>query len=178
MANEPDKPVALDRKRFVREAKRAAKVRAGRSVGGETTGAVRIVRENLEAIRSLRADGVAWAGIAEALAAQGVHQIVDGEKRPITAKRLTSLVSTIEARERRRQEEQALREARPDLIRLPTDVAEPSPRKIGLAPEMQRDPDRSRDSGAASHKDRFETEEEMRLRRLREVEKYRKDRRT
>lgn len=176
MADEADKPVALDRKRFVRDAERAAKARAGASVGGETTGAMRIVRENLETIRSLRADGVAWAGIAEALAAQGVHQIVDGEKRPITAKRLTSLVSTIETRERRRQEDRVSREGRPDLVRPPVDVGQTSLRKIGLAPEMRRNPGLPRDGTTDASRDGFETEEEMRLRRFREVQRFTKNR--
>lgn len=178
MTDHTGKPVTLDRKRFKRDAKRSAKGRIGESIGSETTGAVRIVRENLETIRSLRTDGIAWAGIAEALAAQGVHQIVGGEKRPITAKRLTSIVSTIESRERRRQENRSSRAARSDLVRPSEDVAEASPRRLALAPELQRDPDPSRDIAAGTNDDAFETEKEMRLRRLREVDKYRKDRPT
>ncbi|MDV2988432.1 UNVERIFIED_CONTAM: hypothetical protein Q9R58_29555, partial [Methylobacteriaceae bacterium AG10] len=66
----------------------------------------------LPVIRQLRAAGVTWAAIAEALSAQGVTQ---GEGRPLTATRLTAIVTQVEAQERRTAEREARRRTRPDL---------------------------------------------------------------
>ena len=102
----------LDPKRLARDAKRAQAQRPDSSIGRETTGVTRAVRAGLPVIRQLRAAGVTWAAIAEALSAQGVTQ---GEGRPLTATRLTAIVTQVEAHARRPAEREARRRTRPDL---------------------------------------------------------------
>lgn len=102
----------LDPKRLARDAKRAQAQRPDSSIGRETTGVTRAVRAGLPVIRQLRAAGVTWAAIAEALSAQGVTQ---GEGQPLTATRLTAIVTQVEAQERRTAERKARRRTRPDL---------------------------------------------------------------
>ena len=101
----------LDPKRLARDAKRAQAQRPDSSIGRETTGVTRAVRAGLPVIRQLRAAGVTWAAIAEALSAQGVTQ---GEGRPLTATRQT-IVTLVEAQERRPAARAARRRTRPDL---------------------------------------------------------------
>lgn len=102
----------LDPKRLARDAKRAQAQRPDSIIGRETTGVTRAVRTSLPVIRQLRAAGVTWAAIAEAMSAQGVTQ---GEGRPLTATRLTAIVTQVEAQERRTAEREARRRTRPDL---------------------------------------------------------------
>lgn len=102
----------LDPKRLARDAKRAQAQRPDSIIGREATGVTRAVRTSLPVIRQLRAAGVTWAAIAEAMSAQGVTQ---GEGRPLTATRLTAIVTQVEAQERRTAEREARRRTRPDL---------------------------------------------------------------
>lgn len=102
----------LDPKRLARDAKRAQAQRPDSTIGRETTGVTRAVRAGLPVIRQLRAAGVTWAAIAEAMSAQGVTQ---GEGQPLTATRLTAIVTQVEAQERRTVEREARRRTRPDL---------------------------------------------------------------
>jgi hypothetical protein len=70
----PPDPKSLDPKRLARDAKRAQAQRPDAGIGRETTGVTRAVRAGLPVIRELRAAGVTWAAIAEAMGAQGVTQ--------------------------------------------------------------------------------------------------------
>lgn len=102
----------LDPKRLARDAKRAQAQRPDTGIGRETTGVTRAVRAGLPVIRQLRAAGVTWAAIAEAMAAQGVTQ---GAGTPLSATRLTAIVTQVEAQIRRKAEREAGRHSRSDL---------------------------------------------------------------
>ncbi len=82
-------------------AKRQAARPVGIAPGGRrATGSMAIVRQHLAEFDALRAKGATWAEIASGLAEQGVTQ---GENQePITAKRLTSLVSFVRKAEAKR----------------------------------------------------------------------------
>ena len=166
--------VAIDRKRLRREARAAERARPPRSAGRPTTGALAAVEANLDAIRALRADGVRWAAIAAALSDQGVHQLVDGERCSLTAARLTALVHSIEKRQALAASRRAKRAVRPGLVGItspdrttaelvPTGdgpdgrkVADPRPRSVELAPELQRGGNAARGSEAPPHADEGE----------------------
>jgi len=81
------------------------------------TGATAVIEPLLPIIRELRARKYSWAAIAAALAKQGVVQGVNRE--PITARRLTALISAINKRVRRQEERSAGRAKRRDLVPLP-----------------------------------------------------------
>ncbi|MEN3214101.1 hypothetical protein PUR23_29405 [Methylorubrum populi] len=102
----------LDPKRLARDAKRAQAQRPDTGIGRETTGVTRAVRAGLPVIRQLRAAGVTWAAIAEAMSAQGVTQ---GAGTPLSATRLTAIVTQVEAQIRRKAEREAGRRSRSDL---------------------------------------------------------------
>lgn len=181
--------MAIDRKRLKREARAAEKARPPRSVGRPTTGALAAVKANLDLIRELRADGVRWAAIASALSEQGIHQLVGGERQPLTAARLTALVHSIEKRRALASARRAGRAARPGLVGGATSqdgtigamdrperpigakVDRPPPRSVKLAPELQRPANSARGSDAPPHAD----EEELRRSRLAAVRKLTKD---
>ncbi|MBW5435353.1 hypothetical protein FXB41_11350 [Bradyrhizobium canariense] len=119
----------LDHKKLRQDAQRLQDARTASPLGQETTGATKVIREALPAIRQLREDGVSWPAIAEALAAQGV---VQGKDRiPLTAKRLTALISQIEARGRRKAAKKANRD-RGDTAMRP---AEPF-KRLTLSPDL------------------------------------------
>jgi hypothetical protein len=103
--------MSLDPKRLLRDAKKAQTTRPATTVGRETTGVTRAVRAALPTLRKLREAGVTWAAIAHAMSEQGVRQKGDV---PLTASRLTAIVSQIEAQQRRRDGIAAARH-RPDL---------------------------------------------------------------
>lgn len=96
--------MTLDPKQLRADAKRLHKARSSTS-GRSVTGATSAIRAALPAIRELRDSGVAWSAIAEALAQQGVVQGKD--RLPITERRLTALVSHIEALDQRRLKSKA-----------------------------------------------------------------------
>lgn len=102
----------LDPKRLARDALKAQSTRPDSLVGRETTGVTRAVRAALPAIRRLRSAHVTWAAIAEAITQQGIRQS-NGE--PLTASRLTSIVSQVERQERRKAEQHVARQTRGDL---------------------------------------------------------------
>ena len=112
----------LDPKRLLRDAKRAQTGRPAATVGRETTGVTRAVRAALPTIRILRAAGVTWAAIAQAMAEQGVRQKGDA---PLTATRLTAIVGQVEAQQRRR-EAAAQPRNRPDLVSAGPPPPDPS----------------------------------------------------
>ena len=91
-----------------------------------------VVRQYLQQLDALRASGATWAEIAAGLAGQGVTQ---GEGHPITAKRLTALVTLIRkadtrkaaAKAKRVGRSDALHEAAPPSATLSADLAKPKP---------------------------------------------------
>ena len=181
--------MAIDRKRLRREAKAAEKARPPRSVGRPTTGALAAVEANLDTIHALRKDGVRWAAIAAALSEQGVHQLVGGERRPLTAARLTALVHSIEKRQALASARRAGRATRPGLVGGATStdgtigamdrperpieakVDRLPPRSVELAPELQRSANPDHGSDVPPHAD----EEELRRSRLAAVRRLTKD---
>jgi len=82
------------------------------------TGATAIIEPVLPLIRDLRKQKHSWSAIAAALARQGVVQGV--ARQPITARRLTALISAIGKRERRHAKHSESRFRRQDLAPSPT----------------------------------------------------------
>ncbi|MEH6720185.1 MAG: hypothetical protein V7704_14985 [Aurantimonas endophytica] len=94
-----------------------------------------MLRKNLGTIDALRAEGVTFAAIAEALAKQGVVQGMGEDQRPITTNRLTALYGQLKRTEAKRAAKRLAR----------TDFAGPTPKheqtrtrdtKIALSPEL------------------------------------------
>ncbi len=96
-----------------------------------STGATALIEPVLPLIRELRARKHGWAAIASALAKQGVTQGVD--RSPITARRLTALISAIDKRERRRKARLAGRAKRGDLAPLQGNT-----HALALSADLQR----------------------------------------
>lgn len=121
----------LDPKKLRRDAQRLQKVRRPSLIGRETTGTTKAIRDALPVIRQLRKDQVSWAAIAQALADQGV---VQGKDRvPLTAKRLTALVSQIETRERKKALKTGSRD-RADTVKRGIERAP----RLTLSPDLVR----------------------------------------
>jgi hypothetical protein len=115
----------LDPRRLARDAKTLDAKRPAGAIGRETTGVTRAVRALMPAIRELRAGGVRWAAIAEALARQGV---VGPDGQPLKANRLTAVVDRIARVDRGNAAKAGARERRPDLpAARPPDVAPRQP---------------------------------------------------
>jgi len=94
------------------------------------TGATEAVSTALPEIQKLRSEGVRWAGIAAALAEQGIFE--GPNKRPISERRLSALFSQVVARDLARIERSRARTRRPDLV-----AAEPGIKlSLRLAPEL------------------------------------------
>ncbi len=112
--------------------------------GRRLTGAMAIVRDNLEALEALHASGTTWVDIAAGLAAQGVTQ---GNGDPITGNRLTALRASVKRQAAKRAERQARRSVRPDLRReRPSARPEVTPRLTlskDLAPSRPADDEAS-----------------------------------
>lgn len=136
----------LDSKKLQRDALRLQKARGTSSIGRETTGTSRAVREALPTIHQLRKDGVSWAVIAQALAEQGV---VQGQDRiPLTTSRLTALVTQIEAQQRKKALKAGPRD-RSDT------VEHRAVKRLVLSPDLVS----ATETSNASH---FDTEEDLR----------------
>ena len=105
--------------------------------GRRLTGAMEIVRDNLEALEALKAAGSTWVEIAAGLAAQGVTQ---GEGEPITGKRLTSLCASVKRQAAQKAAAEARRLARLDLQRRSTSAIARGP----AAPDLASDASGSR----------------------------------
>ena len=103
----------IDSKRFTKDCATAQAAHADSRHAHRNTGATAIIEPVLPLIREQRAQKFSWAAIASALAAQGVVQ--GGDRGPITARRLTALISAIEKRERRREARLSGRAKRRDL---------------------------------------------------------------
>ena len=145
-------------------AKRQAARPVGIAPGGRrATGSMAIVREHLADLDALRAKGATWAEIAAGLAEQGVTQ---GEGRePITAKRLTAIVTLVRKAEAKRAEATARRVSRADLRRAPAPPPVTDRARLALAAELGA-------SDASSASSVHEAEQEYRLDKLRRVESF------
>jgi capsule polysaccharide export protein KpsE/RkpR len=121
----------IDSKRFTKD---SADVQAAMAANGHArrrTGATAVIEPILPLIRELRARKHSWAAIAAALAKQGVVQGVNRE--PISARRLTALISAINKRLRRQGERLAGRAKRRDLAPLPA-----SSHTLALSTDLRR----------------------------------------
>ncbi len=107
----------IDSKRLAEDCATAQAASADACHALRDTGATAIIGPILPLIRELRAQRFSWAAIASALAKQGVVQGAD--RRPITARRLTALISAINKRERRREARLSGRAKRRDLVPFP-----------------------------------------------------------
>jgi hypothetical protein len=85
------------------------------------TGATAVIEPVLPIIYELRARGYGWKAIAAALAKQGVIQGIN--RKPLTSRRLTALISAINKRVRRHQARMSGRAKRRDLAPLPPTLA-------------------------------------------------------
>ena len=121
----------IDSRRLTKDCAAAQAANADSRHAHHNTGATAIIEPILPLIRELRAQKFSWAAIASALAAQGVVQ--GSDRRPITARRLTALISAINKRERRREARLSGRAKRRDLALLP-----PSPHTLALSADLNR----------------------------------------
>jgi hypothetical protein len=121
----------IDSKRLMEDCATAQAACAGSDHPHRNTGATAIIEPVLPLIRELRAQKFSWAAIASALAAQAVVQ--GGDRRPITARRLTALISAINKRERRREARLSGRSKRRDLAPLPA-----SSHTLALSADLRR----------------------------------------
>ena len=123
--------MSIDSKRLTKDCANAQATLAANGHALRRTGATAIIEPVLPLIRELRAHKFSWAAIASALAAQDVVQ--GGERRPITARRLTALISAINKRERRREARLSSRTKRRDLAPMP-----PSSHTLALSADLHR----------------------------------------
>jgi hypothetical protein len=121
----------IDSKRFKSDCVNAHATLLGAGHAHRNTGATAIIEPILPLIREFRAQKFSWAAIASALAKQGVVQ--GGDRQPITARRLTALISAIEKRERRREVRFAGRAKRRDLAPL-----QGNSHSLALSTDLQR----------------------------------------
>jgi hypothetical protein len=121
----------IDSKRLTKDCASAQAASADSCHAHRNTGATALIESILPLIRELRGRKFSWAAIASALAAQGVVQ--GGDRRPITARRLTALISAINKRERRREARLSGRAKRRDLAPLPA-----RSHTLALSTDLQR----------------------------------------
>lgn len=121
----------IDSKRLTKDCAAAQAASKGACHAHRNTGATAIIEPILSLIWQLRAQKFSWAVIASALAAQGVVQ--GSDRRPITARRLTALISAINKRALRRRARLAGRTRRQDLAPLP-----PSSPTLALSADLNR----------------------------------------
>lgn len=107
--------MTLNLKRLREDAKKLKTAHSKTRSSRETTGTTKAVRAALPEIYRLRDDGVQWAVIAAALAAQGVVQGRD--RQPLTTNRLTALVRQIEVQAEKRRVRQSAKLSSP--VRTP-----------------------------------------------------------
>lgn len=157
----------IDKKRLLSDALKAERERPQPSVGRETIGIVRAIRDLLPTIRELRTQGVRWAAIAEALNAQSIYPDREGQPVRLTASRLTAIVSTLERRETQKQDRTVKRQERPGLVGLRP--IKPLASSVALSLELQ--PTLKKDADTTA----FESEEDLRRRALAEARSFLKD---
>ena len=104
----------------------------------ETTGATRVVRENLDLILRLHEhEGVSWSELAAALGDQGVTEGKGG--KPISTSRLTSIVCRLRQQIARAEKKQSARRTRADAV-APTATPVAAPRPHALSQDLARRP--------------------------------------
>ena len=159
----------IDKKRLLQDARKAEKERPLPSVGRETVGIVRAVRELLPIIRKLRVEGVRWAAITDALNDQGVYPPgLNGQPVLLTTNRLTAIVSDLERRQSNKSKRASARSARLGL--MAPNVSQTSPKTVALSHELQ--------PGAKTTDDippLHDTEQDIRRRNLAAVQPFLKD---
>ena len=121
----------IDSKRLMKDCANAQATLAATGYARRRTGATAVIEPILPLIRELRARKHSWAAIAAALAKQGVVQGVDRE--PITARRLTALISAINNRVRQQEARLSGRAKRRDLAPLPANS-----HTLALSTDLQR----------------------------------------
>ena len=126
--------MAFDPKKLRKDAQRLQGARPETTVGRESIGTTRAIREALPDIYKLRKDGLSWPAIAGALAIQGV---VQGKDRiPLTTNRLTAIVSQLEEQERKKASKAGNRARRSDAPNHPTEPA----RRLSLSSDLTSRP--------------------------------------
>lgn len=129
----------LDLKRFRQDLKETRPDRVPGVRGRPaTTGAMAIVRKNLDLFDRLRSDDptLTWGDIAVSLGKQGVIQ---GDGQPITAKRLSALISTIRKQRLAAEQAAVLRGDRSDVAKGrggDTRRREANEARLTLAPDL------------------------------------------
>jgi hypothetical protein len=123
--------MGVDAKRLLEDCAVAQTIRAASTYAHRNTGATAIIEPVLPVIRELRLRKISWAAIASALAKQGVVQ--GSDSRPITARRLTALISAINKREQRSEARMSSRAKRRDLAPL-----QASSQTLALSADLNR----------------------------------------
>lgn len=120
----------INAKRLTKDCSNAQSAFTAAGRGYRGTGATAIIEPVLPLIRDLRKLKHSWSAIAAALARQGVVQGAD--RRSITARRLTALISAIDKRERRHAKRSESRIRRPDLA-----PAQAQPHALALSADLK-----------------------------------------
>jgi hypothetical protein len=145
--------------------KRLAKTGKDRRNSSNLMATIRPLVSEIERLRGDQDNKVTWAVIAAGLAEQGV--VEGNERRPLTEKRLTSVISKIKAQDAGRAAREAKRRLRDDapLVVDRNDGRQSAPRPSArLAPELTQPPRSDRDDLPIS-------EDEI-LRELREKQQH------
>lgn len=150
--------MSIDSRRLTKDCESAQAALAARGHVLRRTGATAVIEPILPLIQELRTQKHSWAAIAAALSAQGVVQGTD--RKSITARRLTALISAINKRVRRQQERSAERTKRRDLAPLPEQT-----HKLALSTNL-KSPAAAHDIVATSEEDFRRQEFEDRVRSL------------
>ncbi|MEG9528992.1 MAG: hypothetical protein MIL41_25020, partial [Hyphomicrobiales bacterium] len=134
-----------------------------------------VVRENLEELRALHDAGHTWVDIAAGLASQGVTQ---GSGQPLTGKRLTALIASVEREAIAKSRRQATRAARIDLAAATPTRADAVRRDLRPAPPKpsRLSPELDVEAGSAPHLDGDALDDARRRQALRDYQKLKKDR--
>jgi hypothetical protein len=123
--------MSIDSRRLTKDCESAQAALAARGHVLRRTGATAVIEPILPLIQELRTKKHSWAAIAAALSAQGVVQGTD--RKSISARRLTALISAINKRVRRQQERSAERTKRRDLAPL-----QANPHTLALSTDLQQ----------------------------------------
>jgi DNA-binding transcriptional MerR regulator len=155
----------LDLKRLTSDAKATRKKR----LENEKVRTFSAIQSAMKRITKLRAAGVRWREIAEALAAQGIEQGTGDARKPLTASRLTSIVNKLQAADQRRAEKLAGRGNRSDLSKQ--SAKSETPVKLQLSNELALHTEDATTITNAVHEDA----EMLRRERLANVRAFTKD---
>ncbi len=115
--------------------------------GRPVTGAMAVVRDNLDRLEALHAAGASWVDIAAGLSAQGV---LHGSGAALTGRQLTGLIASVRRQQRQREAKAAKRASRSDLpkvaaarLSLAADLAvppqKPAPSPLASEDELRRE---------------------------------------